>query len=396
MIALLIASVIAAASAANTPALVSAPNGVVGVQETVSISAPKSPGQVVSVTFSAAGATTQTGSVLTDGGGNATLPWTPSVPGTWTVTAAGATSSLAVGSVPTSTSLLAPNVVAANVATTYTATVTSLAGSIAPSGTVKLVDPTGATVATAKLAPGTTARSSSASLTWTPGYSTTALRAVFTPGTTAFGASSSATQSPVVGPDTTVVLQFPDTLYAGVPALLQGTTASGVAGGSLAFNQQISGCNFWIGGSHPTINSTASQLWAPTQSGYVTIGVQFATSDFTVNASASQPVLIQPAPKADSITLAANGGALPTTMNVGDTQTLAATATSTNPVTLSASGSCVIAGSTLRALAAGTCTVTAAAMGNGGSIAASTKSYATTVSAPPAPATKPAKKPAKR
>jgi hypothetical protein len=210
--------------------------------------------------------------------------------------------------VPTSTSLLAPNVVAANVATTYTATVTSLAGSIATSGTVTLVNSSGATVATAKLAPGTTARSSSASLTWTPGYSTTALRAVFTPGTTAFGASSSATQSPMVGPDTTVVLQFPDTLYAGVPALLQGTTASGVAGGSLAFNQQISGFNFWIGGSHPTINSTASQLWAPTQSGYVTIGVQFATSDFTVNASASQPVFIQPAPKADSITLTANGG----------------------------------------------------------------------------------------
>jgi hypothetical protein len=192
MIPLLIASVVAAATAA--PAIVSAPNGVVGVQETVSISAPKNPGQPITVTFNA-GAISQAGSVMTDGNGNATLAWTPSIPGTWTVTAAGTSSQLAVGSVPTSTSLLAPNAVAANQSTTYTATVTSLAGSIAPSGTVALVNSTGATVATAKLSPGATARSSTASLTWTPGVSTTPLRAVFTPATTAFGASSSAAQA---------------------------------------------------------------------------------------------------------------------------------------------------------------------------------------------------------
>ena len=391
MIALLVASVVAAASAASTPAIVSAPNGVVGVQETVSISAAKSPGQPITVTFSA-GAVSQAGSVMTDGNGNATLAWTPSIPGTWTVTAAGTTSQLAVGSVPTSTSLLAPNAVAANQATTYTATVTSLAGSIAPSGTVALVNSSGATVATAKLSPGATARSSSASLSWTPGVATTPLRAVFTPATTAFGASSSSPQAPAVGPDTTVVLQFPDTLYAGVPATLQGTTATGVAGGSLAFNQQIFGFTFWIGGSHPTINSTATQLWAPTQSGYVTIGVQFATSDFAVNANANQQVFIQPAPKADSVTMTANGGVLPATMTVGETTTLAASAASTNPVTLSATGACVIAGATLRPLAAGPCTITATAMGNGGSLTASSKSYVTTVSAPPAPAKKPAKR----
>ena len=189
-----------------------------------------------------------------------------------------------------------------------------------------------------------------------------------------------------------MVLQFPDTLYAGVPATLQGTTATGVAGGSLAFNQQIFGFTFGIGGSHPTINSTATQLWAPTQSGYVTIGVQFATSDFAVNANANQQVFIQPAPKADSVTMTANGGALPATMTVGETTTLAASAASTNPVTLSATGACVIAGATLRPLAAGPCTITATAMGNGGSLTASSKSYVTTVSAPPAPAKKPAKR----
>ena len=114
MIPILIATVVAAASAASTPAIVSAPNGVVGVQETVSISAPKSPGQPITVTFSAPGAVSQVGAVATDRYGNATLPWTPSIPGTWSVTAAGSTSNLAVGSVPTSTSLLAPNVVTAN------------------------------------------------------------------------------------------------------------------------------------------------------------------------------------------------------------------------------------------------------------------------------------------
>ena len=394
MIPFLVIAAVAAATA--SPAIVSAPNGVVGVQEVVNISAPRSPGQNVTVTFSAPGATSQAGSVMTDGNGNASLTWTPSLPGTWSVTAAGTTSALAVGSVPTSTSLMAPNTVTANAPVSYTATVTSLAGSIAPSGTVKLVDSTGATVTSASLVPGTSARSSNATLTWTPGYSATPTRAVFTPATTAFGASSSATQSPAVGPAATVVLQFPDTLYAGVPATLQATTGTGVAGGSVAFNQVISGFTFWIGGSHPTINSTATQLWAPTQGGYVTIGVQFATSDFTVNSNVSQPVFIQPAPTADAVTLTVNGGAWPIPMTALDTAQVAATAKSTNPVTLSATGACVISGSTLRALAAGPCTVTAAAMGNGGSLSASTTSYTLNVSAPIAPAKKPAKKPAKR
>ena len=391
MLTLLAAGLIAAATTAS-PAVVSAPNGVVGVQESVSVSAPATRAQGITVTFSSPGVTTQQGSVVTDSYGNATLPWTPSAPGVWTVTAAGATSQLAVNVVPTSTALAATNTITPNQAVSYSATVTSLAGSIAPSGTVKLVDGFGNVYANAALVPGTTKTSSNATLTWTPTTTPAPLRAVFTPATSAFGASFSGYQSPILGPSATVVLLLPQTMYVGVPALLQGVVAPGTGGGSLAFNGQIDGASYGIGGSRAVVNSVGSLLWAPTQVGYQTIGVQFATNDFAVNGNSSQAVFIQPAPTADSVTLTANGGALPATMLVGNTLTLAATATSTNPVTLSATGSCVIAGATLRPLAAGPCTITATAMGNGGNIAASTKSYVSTVSAPPAPAKKPAKR----
>jgi hypothetical protein len=387
MIPLVLAAVVAAAVA--VPPSVAAPNGVVGVQETLSISVPKSRNTSLAVTFSTPGAATQTGSVLTDGNGNATLPWTPGLPGVWTITAAGTTSTLAVGAVPTSTTLAAPNTIVASTPVTYTATVTTLAGSIAPSGRVALVDATGAVAATATLVPGTTSRAANAALTWTPGTTTRALRAVYTPASSAFAPSASGYQAPNVGGAPIVTLQFPDTMYVGVPALLQGITGAGVPGGSLSFNQQIDGFMFWIGGSHPVINSVASQAWAPTQSGYLTIGVQFASSDFTVNANSSQPVFIQPAPAPDGVSLTVNGGPWPPTLPTMGTAQLSATATSGNPVTLSATGSCVIAGATLRALAAGPCTVTAASMGNGGSLAPSTTSFVTTASAPQAPAKRP-------
>jgi len=392
----LLAAGLLATTAAASPAVVSAPNGVVGVQESVSISAPAMRSQGITVTLSTPGVAAQQGSVVTDSNGNATLPWTPSAPGVWTVTAAGTTSMLAVNAVPTSTMLAATNTLTPNQAAYYSATVTSLAGTIAPSGTVKLVDGFGNVYATAALVPGTTNTSSNATLTWTPTATPSPLRAVFTPATAAFGASFSGYQAPILGPSSTVVLRLPENMYVGVPAILQGVVATGTGGGTLAFNEQIDGINYYIGGSRSVVNSVGSQLWAPTQLGYQTIGVQFATFDLAVNGNSSQAVFVKPAPTPDAVTLTANGGALPATMMVGNTATLAATATSTNPVTLSATGSCVISGATLRALAAGPCTVTAAAMGNGGNLSASTKSYVSTVSAPPAPAKKPAKNPARR
>lgn len=98
---------------------VAAPNGVVGVQQTVIVRAPRSAGSVATVTFANPGAGTNAGQAAINEQGFAYLPWTPNIPGTWNITASVGTTSLgtttiAVGAMPTTTILLAPGEVQEN------------------------------------------------------------------------------------------------------------------------------------------------------------------------------------------------------------------------------------------------------------------------------------------
>ena len=375
ILTLLAAALIAAAHAAPlastaTPAWVAAPDGVVGVQETITVHAPALRGRVVDVDLATTGLI-QRGQVALNAAGDASMPWTPALPGRWTVAVAGGpASALTATAMPTVTSLSAPSVVANGQPASFTTTVTTLGGSIGPSGTVALVDPTGATVTTAALGPASGTQAT-ATLTWTPTGSPVPLRAVYTPATAAFAGSTSGTQAPALG-DATLAVQFPDTLYAGVPVTLQAITGAGVPGGSAAFTLSIDGFGFFIAGSHPVVGGVATQRWAPGQKGYQTIGATFTSSTGAVNGVAQQAVFVQPAPVADTVTITAGGAAWPSTLAAGSSTPLLATAVSHAPVSLSASGPCVIEGAVLRAVGPGTCTVTAQSLGNGGSLTAGT------------------------
>lgn len=108
-----LAATSASAAPITTRTWVASPNGLVGVQQTVIVRAPKSSGGVATVTFSNATAGTNAGQAQVNSQGFAYLPWTPNVPGAWTISASVGgsslgTSSIVVAAMPTETTLLTP------------------------------------------------------------------------------------------------------------------------------------------------------------------------------------------------------------------------------------------------------------------------------------------------
>ena len=94
------------------------PNGLVGIQQAVTVRAPTSVGEVATIEFSNALTATNAGQAVVDSQGFAYLPWTPDLPGTWDLTASidGMTigsSNITVQAMPTVTTLLAPGAVQA-------------------------------------------------------------------------------------------------------------------------------------------------------------------------------------------------------------------------------------------------------------------------------------------
>ena len=76
-----LAATSASAAPITTRTWVASPNGLVGVQQTVIVRAPKSAGDVATVTFTNTSAGTNAGQAQVNAQGFAYLPWTPNVPG---------------------------------------------------------------------------------------------------------------------------------------------------------------------------------------------------------------------------------------------------------------------------------------------------------------------------
>ncbi|MBI1350088.1 MAG: hypothetical protein GC156_03105 [Actinomycetales bacterium] len=387
-----------AAGALSGATWVATPNGVVGVQETVVLKAPRLKGQVATLTLTAPDGTSTSGQTVVNSVGFASLPWTPSQAGTWTVTAAGTaaaagSTTVAVAAMPTSTQLLVAGELASGVATTIVVNVSSLAGSIAPSGTVTVTDQYGHVVASGALTPGSAVGQSVANLLYTPSAAGVVLTATFAPSTGAFSASTSTTQAPAVGSGQTVSIRMPTTLYVGQAAQLDAVTAAGTPDGSAAFSLNIDGFTFYpMGGSFPVnsvwgaTNGVGSTMWTPTQTGVQTVNVSFSTGNFAINGRDNQVVNVQPAPTADVPTVVpAGSGAWPPgpvgSLPAGSGLQLSAASTSGSPVTLSTDGPCTINGDTLTVLSAGTCTVTASTLGTNGSLVPSSSNYVITITA---------------
>ena len=392
---------LAATSASSAPITtrtwVAAPNGLVGVQQTVIVRAPKAAGSVATVTFTNATAGTNAGQAAVNSQGFAYLPWTPSTPGAWTVSASVngtsvGSSNIVVAAMPTSTILLTPGEVRENATTTIVAEVEALGGSITPSGTVTVRNQSNAVVATGTLTPTTTPGLATADISWTPVPGPVTLTATFNPATPTFTASTSPAQSPAVGGAQAVSLRMPPVAYVGVPetvgAVIQPQFQSPL-GGSVAFNLNIEGFIFFpMGGSQPISGGVGTAQWVPGQAGVQTVGVQYASANFAINGRDTQAINVLPAPAPDAITVTPTGAGpwVPGNMGTltqGNTVELTPSSQSGNPVTLSTDGPCAANAGTVTMLGPGTCAITARSLGNGGTLKADEQTYTVTIQAAP-------------
>ena len=392
---------LAATSASATPIStrnwVATPNGLVGTQQMVTVRAAKATGDVVTITFANAEAGTNSGQAAVNSQGFAYLPWTPNLPGSWTISAAvdGApvgSSNIVVAAMPTETILLTPGEVQENQTTSLVAQVSALGGSITPSGTITVRNQSNSVVATGTLAPSSTTGLATANIQWTPAPGPVSLTATYNPATTAFSASVSPTQSPAVSGAQAVSLRLPPVAYVGVPetvsAVIQPAYESPL-GGSVAFSLNIDGFVFYpMGGSQPIGNGVGSAPWVPTQAGVQTVGVAYASANFAINGTDTQVINVLPAPSPDVITVTPTGAGpwVPGnvgTLTAGNTVELTPSSESGNPVTLATDGPCVINAGILTVLGPGTCAITASSLGDGGTLRSAEQAYEITVRAAP-------------
>ena len=376
---------------------VGTPNGLVGVQQSVILRAPRLAGQVATITFSNPATGTNAGQAAVNSDGFAYLPWTPNVPGTWTISAGNGansvdTASVLVAAMPTATTLLMPGEVQGNLETSIVTQVKALAGSIAPSGTIAVQNQFGNTVATGTLQPTSTPGLSSANISWTPAPGSFRFNAVYTPNSSAFTGSTSPGQTPLIAGAQAVSLSLPPVMYVGVPATISAVINpqfQQAQGGSVAFNLNTQGIvSFPMGGSQPIVNGVGSTTWTPTQAGVQTVGVSYSTANLSFSATDTQAIVVQPAPTPDAVTVTPTGGSawapgVVGTLQAGNFVELTPSSASGNPVTLSVSGPCAMEAGTLTVIGAGQCSVTAASIGNGANLAPSQATYVIQVQAAP-------------
>ena len=381
------------ASAAPAKGFIAAPNGMVGIQESILISAPNAKGQVVTIGLqNAQGSQTLQTTIGQNGYGY--LSWTPIYGGAWNINGLGVIASsgsttVNVAAMPTYTVLLAQNTIEQGVSQNLLGAVVAAGGTLAPTGNVYLATTTGNGITTQALSGlygGTTATTS---LPWTPGNGGPApIQATFQPNNTAFTASTSPISQPNVQSGAYVIaMRWPATLYVNQPTVLQAVVGPNIPDGSAAFSMDGKG----ISGSIPTVNGVATLQWTPPASGVHNISVSFTSNKSAAGIVSSgvstQSVNIQAAKAQDNVIVDPPGQpawsiAAPIVMTAGGNVTLAGTSTSGSPVVFSEQGPCYINGNVLFAPSAGQCQVSAYSPGNA-TLTPTTENYTITVNAAP-------------
>jgi hypothetical protein len=381
------------ASAAPAKGFIASPNGMVGLAQTVLISAPAAKGQVVTIGLQNA-STAQTLQTTIGSNGYGSVTWTPTFGGSWTINGLGniissGSTTINVAAMPTYTVLLAQNNVQNGVNNNLTAAVVAPIGSLAPTGSVYLATTFGNGITTQPLTGlygGTTATTT---LPWTPnGNGPFPIQATYTPGTSANSGSVSPVSQPnIAATDTTVSLRWPATLYVNQPTVLQAVLGQNIPQGSVAFYMDGKG----ISGSIPTVNGVATLQWTPPAGGVHNISVAFTANQpipgSGYSGSSTQSVNIQPAKAQDNITVDPIGQpawsiAAPIVMKAGSNITLAGTAVSGSPIVFAEQGPCYINGAVLYAPSAGSCQISVQSAGNA-TLTPTTENYTVTVTAPP-------------
>lgn len=390
---LLIAPVAAAPKAA-APSYVGAANGILGVAQTIQVSAPRFAGRSVSLTVTPPTGATSTLTVALNGSGLGSASWTPTVTGFWTIQGSGpfavATGSrMFVSAVPTATTLFAPAIAQTQTATTVVATVTSTSGTYTPAGSVTFSNQLGGTYGSAPLIPGPGA-SASATFSWTPpSTGNFPLQATYNPalgagGFANAGASSSVDVVEVVLTQSLVSLRLPGILRLGQPTTVSTVVNDGTLTGSAAVDLNVNGTATSISGSVPVSNGGASVPWTPTALGNQVITTSFSATNSNASGSAQQTVSVQPALTRDPISAGpagqapwSSGSSISSTTNAR--VAIAATSQSGSPLSIATSGGCVVIASTLVAPSMpATCTLTITSPGSS-AFSANTAAYTVAV-----------------
>lgn len=380
-------SLAAGAPATANDAFIATPNGMVGMQQEIVFRAPSLAGQVATIGF-VSGSISNAGQTAVNANGYGSLAWTPTSAGSWTISGLGSaagvgSTTINVSPMPTVTYALVPNLIQTGVVNNIQVVVSALDGVIAPSGSVTLRNQNQNVIGTATLAP-TTGTTSTANIQWTPSGGDT-ITPSFVPATTAFAASTGDTAQPAYSSDVvTVALRFPPVLYVGTPTILGAQLGNGVPGGSASFLFDGIGI---VGSTPSDANGGIAASWTPTSAGVHTIRTEFSSSNGQASGTSSQVVNIQPPKPTDRITVTPQGGApwnpgLPISVQAGSNTVLTASAQSGATVVLSETGPCVLNGSTMTALSAGQCVLTATSPGSA-SVSAASATYTITVTKPP-------------
>ena len=384
------------ASASLPKFFIAAPNGLVGVPETIVIKAPRSVrGQVVTIGLQNGSFATTLQTTINQNQFGA-VTWTPTAAGTWTINGLGSIASvgsetLTVAPMPTYTVLLAQNHLQQGVSNNLLGAVVAPIGNLAPTGTIYLSTANGNGITTAPLTGSFGSNTSTATIPWTPSSSgDVPIVATYQPASGGQLTSTSTVSQPnVTTANQPVAMRWPATLNVGTPTVLQAVLGQGYPDGSVAFLLNGQGLSPFI----PTVNGVATFNWTPNASGvqYITVsytgtgpGPTQSAANTVWSGTSQQSVNIQPAKTQDNITVDPPGQpawsiAAPILMKAGSSVTLAATSTSGTTVVFSEQGPCVISANVLTALSAGQCQVTAVSPGTS-SLTPGNETYTITIS----------------
>ena len=374
---------------AATATFVTTPNGMVGIAQEVLIFAPTLKGQGISVGFALGSAGTSQQTVV-GSNGYASMNWTPSLAGSWTISGLGSaigvgSTTVTIAAMPTTTTLFTPTNATSNAVTTVAVIVSAQAGTYAPQGTVNLASAFGNAVGTAPLTPIAGSANAFATFDWQPQIlGTFPLIATFTPSSNGTLASTSGTANSLIVSNAGVVeLRLPTSFRVGQPTVISALVTPTTTVGSAAF--QLNGG--YLSGSIPLANGVATTQWTPTQQGNQVITTQFSsTAVGGPSGAVSQAINVLSALPADVISVSAPTGTWgpgrPISIAAGSSTALTTSAASGTQVLLSESGPCAINGAVITGLGAGTCTVTATTVGSSAYSPASVD-FVVTVTAPP-------------
>ena len=366
------AGIAGAPASAATASYVATPNGMVGVQQTVVVYAPRQVNQVVAIsgTQGTIGTTLQT---VVGAQGFGSVFWTPPAAGTWTFTGAGSIAgatptTVSVAAAPTKTILEIPNVMQVNTQANLLVVVNSNLGDLAPVGQVTVNSVFGGFIGSAYLTPGSGAEAAFATIPWTPtSTGVVPMIATFTPTNGNYSGSTSAQAAVnVIATNPVVSLRLPGQFNVGQTVFVTAFVTPSNQQGTIAMQVDNQGS---IAGSTPLVNGTVTVPWTPQNPGNTNVQAFFTNSAANASGTATQPIAVGPALPNDSIGVAPSGqGAwvpgTTVTMTRGQNLLMTASASSGSPVVLDESGPCVINGALLLAVNTGTCTITATSGGS--------------------------------